>query len=323
MLASLVSGPARSAEEREGSTIRVVSSCTGLAMETLRAWERRYGFPKPERRPGSNRRLYSQADIERLLAIQRALAGGYRIGDVVSKSMGELGRLPLDRVNQDEPAVAVRPSSAAHFTQADCDQLIQILARDDLAELEAKLRFSAGSLGPRRFIVELAHPFAVAVGQAWADGRLSVRHEHLATECLITQLRQLLASYQDISGQPLVLLATLPGEHHTLSLQMVALFLVVVGAKPRMLGGNTPVRDMVDAAKALGADAVGITVTTTCDRTTAKKSVARLRKALPSTVQIWLGGDGAAALGFDDERTRIVGSWAAIEECVVLMRRRR
>jgi len=280
-------------------------------METLRAWERRYGFPKPERRAGSNRRLYSGTDIQRLVAIQRAMGGGYRVGDVIGKSMAELDSL----AGEAAPTVDVDSTVLV-------PELVDLLARDQAPELEARLRQIASSLGPRRFVCELAHPFAVAVGAAWAAGGLSVRHEHLATECLITQLRQMLASYQDIGGRPLVLLATLPGEPHTLPLQMVALYLVVVGAKPRMLGGNTPVRDIAEGALALGADVVGLTVTSTCDRAKARKDVATLRKRLPAEVQIWLGGDGAAALGYEDERTRVVTSWGAIEEQVALARRR-
>jgi methanogenic corrinoid protein MtbC1 len=288
-----------------GSTIRLASAQTGLPMETLRAWERRYGFPKPARRIDSNRRLYSSADIQRLAAIQRAIGAGYRVGDVIGKSLAELQGL-------------AHASPVAAGGTAVVDQLLGALAEDDVNGLESLLRSAAGSLGPRRFVTDVAHPFAVAVGAAWADGRLSVRHEHLATECLVTQLRQLLAGYQDIVARPLVLLATLPGEPHTLPLQMVALYLVVLGAKPRLLGGNTPALDLVDTARALGVDAVGITVTSTCDHAETRRAVSLIRRKLPRHVPIWLGGDGAEKLGFDDARTRSVSSWEAIEQCVSL-----
>ena len=64
---------ARAAASVSGETIRVVAKRTGLGMDTLRAWERRYGFPKPERRPGSNRRIYSPAAVERLASLLVAL----------------------------------------------------------------------------------------------------------------------------------------------------------------------------------------------------------------------------------------------------------
>ena len=43
--------------------LKVVLKETGIAADTLRAWERRYGLPMPERTPGGHR-LYSQHDIE-------------------------------------------------------------------------------------------------------------------------------------------------------------------------------------------------------------------------------------------------------------------
>ncbi|MDV7400978.1 MerR family transcriptional regulator, partial [Arthrospira platensis SPKY1] len=43
--------------------LKVVIQETGIKPHTLRAWERRYGLPQPERTPGGHR-LYSQRDID-------------------------------------------------------------------------------------------------------------------------------------------------------------------------------------------------------------------------------------------------------------------
>ena len=298
-----------------GHTIRVVAARTGLEMGTLRAWERRYGFPRPERRAGSNRRLYSNADVDRLVAIQRTLEHGYRVGDVIDKSIGELDELAR---GQD---AAPRPVSL-DFAPTPEAELIELLANDRVTELEAQLRRSAAALGPRRFVTELAHPLAVSVGQAWAEGRLSIRHEHLATECLVTQIRQLLATYQDIHASPLVLLATFPGELHTLPLELIALYLVVTGAKPRLLGGPTPAREIAESARTLRADAVGIAVTFSEDRKQTRAHVKTLRSALEPHVPLWIGGAGAVELDLGHENTRVLTSWDAIERAVVDWRER-
>ena len=303
--------PPRSAEDSERNTIRVVSARTGVGMETLRAWERRYGFPRPERRAGSNRRLYSAADLERLVAIQRALAHGFRVGDVIGKTLVQLEELALGGAPK---------LDAATLAMTSVSELVFLLARNRISELEAQLRQGAVVLGPRRFVTEMAHPFAVSVGQGWAEGNLSVRHEHLATECLVTQVRQMLASYQDVEARPRVLLATLPGEPHTLPLQMVALYLVGIGAKPRLLGGSTPPREIVESAISLGVDVVGLTVTSTSDRRQTRRDVKVLRGGLPVDLPVWIGGDGAMALGMEEDGTRILTSWDAIDEAVALHR---
>jgi DNA-binding transcriptional MerR regulator/methylmalonyl-CoA mutase cobalamin-binding subunit len=304
----------RPVDARGGSTIRVVSMQTGLPMETLRAWERRYGFPTPERRPGSNRRLYSPSDVERLLVIRRALERGYRVGDVIGKSAPDLEALVV-------PALSPARAPTTADATATVEALVELLARDRISLLENELRRAAAALGPRRFVVELAHPFAVRVGEAWAEGRLLVRHEHLATECLVTQLRNMLATYQDIQARPLVILATLPGETHTLALQMVALFVVVAGVKARLLGGPTPAQEILEAARVLKADVVGLTVTPASDRKEARKAIRSLRRALPSKVPIWLGGGGAEALRVDDESTRVVATWSSLDLAISEWRR--
>src|SRR5690606_17590983 len=78
---------ARRAEEPgarslEGLSIRVVVNRTGIPADTLRMWERRYGFPKPSRRAGGSR-LYTEEDVVRLKLVSQALAAGFRPGEVV------------------------------------------------------------------------------------------------------------------------------------------------------------------------------------------------------------------------------------------------
>ena len=52
--------------------LKVVVRETGLKPDTLRAWERRYGMPQPERTEGGHR-LYSQQDIDTILEIKNLL----------------------------------------------------------------------------------------------------------------------------------------------------------------------------------------------------------------------------------------------------------
>ena len=293
-----------------GHTIKVVAERTGLEMGTLRAWERRYGFPRPERREGSNRRLYSNADVARLVAIKRLLDRGYRVGDVVGKEVHELEMLADSSTN--------RTSSAGREAQPSAvPELMDLIVDDRVNELEAQLRLSSAALGPRRFVTGLAHPLAVSVGLAWAEGRISIQQEHLATECLITQLRQTLASYQDIQASPLVLLATLPGEYHTLPLDMVALYLVVAGAKPRLLGGPTPPQQVADSARSLRADAVGVGISASTQTKQVRKDLRALRSALHPRIRLWVGGEGATALVGGLEGATLVDSWDAIDRAVV------
>lgn len=297
-----------------GHTIKVIAARTGLEMGTLRAWERRYGFPRPSRREGSNRRLYSSEDLARLLAIKRLLDAGYRVGDVVQKPLTE-----LEDLSKAAPGSA--PDVIRDAQSPGAGALMELLAADCVNELEAQLRYSAAALGPRRFVTELVQPFAVSIGRGWAEGRISVQQEHLATECLITQLRQILAAYQDVDGTPLVLLATLPGEQHTLPLQMVALYLALAGAKPRLLGGPTPPQQIAESARALRADVVGVGITVVAHPVQISRDLESLRSTLDPATRLWLGGSNAAFVAAGLEATTLVDSWSAIDRAVAESRK--
>lgn len=212
-------------------SIRVVANRTGIAADTLRVWERRYGFPKPKRTPGG-RRLYAEDDVARLLLVRRALADGYRPNEVVALPKAELER----RLAQGPTTDAARDLVLPAAWPVTVDAVVAALRRDDLDAVRAHLRAAALTMGPRAFVTDLAHPLAVQVGKLWADGEMEVRHEHLASACLVTTLRLLLSAHDDGVRTPVVVLATLPGETHALPLDMIAVFLAASGALGRRLG---------------------------------------------------------------------------------------
>lgn len=294
-------------------TIKVVSERTGLPMGTLRAWERRYGFPRPARREGSNRRLYSNAETERLRALAEAIAGGYRPSDVISLPPAELTALL-------EGSRAAPAAALGSRKLADVPTLLELLRHDEVKAIEDELRLAAAALGAKRFVTELAQPLAVAVGKAWTEGRLAIRQEHLMTECLTTQLRTLLATHQAVEGSPTVVLTTLPGELHTLGLQMVALYLALSAAKPMLLGASTPPEQVIAATQAMQARVVGITLTPGSDLATAARDLRRLARGLPRDVALWAGGGGLQALGRAPSRVQPVDSWSALDAALAQVR---
>jgi MerR family transcriptional regulator, light-induced transcriptional regulator len=303
---SAKSEPAKSAvsldsTEPSGASIKVVSELTALPMGTLRAWERRYGFPKPTRREGSNRRLYPREQVHRLQVVARALERGYRPGDVIHLSQRQV-----------EALLEGFPAQAVATAMATVPQLVEMLAADDIKSIEDQLRLAAAALGPKRFVTELCQPLAREVGQAWADGKLAIRQEHLLTEILTTQLRALLSTHQAVEGTPTVLLATLPGEPHTLGLQMVALYLAISGAKPRLLGASTPPEQIAAAARAFEATVVGVAHTVGGESVSTQRDLKQLRRALPASVALWLGGAGAL-LGRLPAGVTTVRTWTEVD----------
>lgn len=304
-------------DNNAGFSIRVTSRMTGLSPHTLRMWERRYGFPEPARTDAGARR-YSKVDVDRLRLIAKALEHGYRPGEVVDRSLEDLQALVAEQV-QVAPVVPVAApiDGGAPPNVADTVKLIR---SNDADGLRLQLRTAAAVLGPKAFLASFAHPLLVQVGALWRQGEVSVHQEHFASELLATQLRAMLAGYENTAGRPEVLLATLPEEKHGLGLLMVALYLSVVGGSARMLGIDMPVEGIIEASRTLNIDVVGLSVTR-ATVATARGHIQALLPELPRRVELWLGGDGAVALDLNDPAAYVLDTFYAIDERVAQWRK--
>ena len=319
--------PRGDAEALAGASIRVVSNRTGIAADTLRMWERRYGFPRPARRPGGSR-VYSEDDVARLHLVARAVNAGFRPSEVVSLPSADLTKLVDASIADTSPrgngtASARKATGQTVGPAPSLDAVIDALRGDDIANVRSLLRAASVSLGPRAFITELAHPLAVRVGELWAQGVLEVRHEHLASACLTSQLHLLLGALDDGERSPSVLLATLPGEPHLLGLDMVAVYLAANLAAPHVLGADTPPAQIVSAAIAFDVDAVGISISPAAERRAAARALKLLVETLPSSIELWLGGAGAPGVAAASAPSaRITTTWPEVDTALAGLRAR-
>lgn len=320
-----------------GASIRVVANRTGIAADTLRMWERRYGFPLPSRRPGGSR-VYSEDDIARLHLVGRALEAGFRPGEVVTLAASDLEKLVEASVAEAGAGTGAgakarvgaraRAGASARATVsaeavaggAEVAEVIEALRAEDLRGVRGLLRGAAVSLGPRAFVTDVAHPLAVRVGELWAEGVLEVRHEHLASACLTAQLHLLLGALDDGDRSPTVLLATLPGEPHFLGLDMIAVVLAASLAAPRVLGADTPPAQLADAARALGVDVVGVSISPAAPRRATMAAVRMLVSRLPLGVELWLGGAGARSIAESAPSARLVATWPDLDAALAAIR---
>jgi methanogenic corrinoid protein MtbC1 len=293
---------------------------TAVELHTLRVWERRYGFPVPGRTGGGSR-LYSDSDVESLKLIRRALALGYRPNEVVGRPLNELMQLVLatPELRAITPGTPKRVAMPMTITPT-VRSLLDAVQRDDVRTVRAELRQAAIVLGPKAFLTDVAHPLCVRVGELWAEGNLEVRHEHILTECVSAQLAVMMAAYEERDDAPRVVLATLSGERHGLGLEMVQVYLAVSQVTPVMIGVDTPAEQVVKAARAHDASAVGVLVTHASDVPSTRKQLQRLVSELPRRVSVWVGGDGGAAFRGDEAfRVHVVGDWCELDDAIAAL----
>jgi len=274
--------------ERHLWPMGAVTRRTGIGEHTLRAWERRFGFPDPHRLESGHRR-YPADQVQQLLLINAALNCGYRAGDVVP-----LGRTELEDLLRD--CGALDPGVANEITDSIIENTLEACRRFDRETLVNSLNSDASLLGIRRFLRERVVPLLEAVGASWAQGRLEIRHEHFFSEVLEESLRSLRAGLDPSGrGRP-VILATLPDELHGLGLHIVGLAVAATGRRVRVLGPHLPVGEIVQAADATDAAAVGLSISVFGAGKDTVDAVKELRAGLGPDTHLWLGGSGAAHL---------------------------
>jgi methylmalonyl-CoA mutase cobalamin-binding subunit len=268
-------------------SIGALSRSTGIAVETLRTWESRYGFPVPERK-ASGHRVYPVAAVPRLRRIAQALSLGHRAGQVVGASEESLARLLESSASAATPSA----SSAVLPPSEDVPGLLRHVRAFDGERLTRHFLSDWARMGPVEFLETRLGPLLRAVGEAWERNELEIRHEHFATERIGDLLRSLRTPLAERATGPLVLFATLPGEVHGLGLQMCALVLAAAGCRILYLGTEVPAAQVASLARDLGARAVAISVSS-ATKGTASAALRKLRDALPRRVALLAEGDGA------------------------------
>jgi methanogenic corrinoid protein MtbC1 len=226
--------------------------------------------------------------VQQLLLINEALTAGYRAGDVVPLSLDQLVALLK--------AAGVGGGAEPDGWPQWFDGILAGCRSFDRSALTELLHQDAMMLGIPAFLRERVAPALVAIGDAWARGDLEIRHEHFFSEVLEDVLRGLRSTVEAKGTGSEVVLAGLPDELHALGIQVVALAIAASGRQVRIVGPNTPVDEIVDAAAAMNAAAVGISVSAFGISDGVADEVIELRRKLPSRTRLWLGGAGASEL---------------------------
>lgn len=279
--------------------IAAVERDSGLSKDTLRIWERRYGFPNPQRNAGGER-IYSLDQVEKLRLLKRLLDLGHRPCKIVgleANQLRSLAALPAAPAGQDSGITAC----VDHLVHHRADQARWYLSE----QLQQR--------GLARFVLEIVAPLTQAVGDAWARGELSIGAEHLYTEAIQRLLRAALAPLADDAGNPRVLLTTFPQEPHGLGILMAETVMTLAGAHCISLGVQTPLADLPPTAIAHRVDIVALSFSALVAPVPLRAGLAELAANLPRSIEVWVGGANPALQRRRPTTVRALGTLAQIE----------
>lgn len=264
--------------------IRAVAKATGLSLDTLRAWERRYKAVVPER--SERGRQYGAEDIDRLMLLGKLVEKGHAIGGIAALPDQELKTL-----------LAHQPSQVAEEAPPPRDLIRPVLAAIENFESDRaanELGRLAASLSPRDLVYQVAVPLMQEVGIRWHNGKLTIAQEHLVSQMLRNLLGSMVRLFRPSNASARMILATPAGEPHEFGILAAAMLASMAGIEPVYLGPDLPAHEIAEAAHRSGARVIllGITV---IKKSTANEARA-LAAAMPEAGELWLGGAHAGGL---------------------------
>jgi len=263
--------------------IRVVARLTGIPIDTLRAWERRYGAVEPGR--DDRGRLYAEPDVQKLKLLRRLVERGHAIGRIAKMGEAELSQL-LE--------VALEPHDRDGKSDTiDLRALLEAIDRYDMASADRQLGKLAAVLSARELVHQVVLPLMREVGTGWERGMFTVAQEHLASGAMRNLLGSLVRVQAPRDGRAGVVFATPPGERHEIGILAAAMLCAAAGLGVIYLGADLPPDDVVEAARRTGARAVvlGMTIEGAPAPGLVPEEIARaIALAVPRGVEVFVGG---------------------------------
>jgi DNA-binding transcriptional MerR regulator/methylmalonyl-CoA mutase cobalamin-binding subunit len=273
-------------------SIKTASRLTGLSPHLIRIWEKRYEAVAPERTP-TNRRLYTDAEIERLRLLRQATEAGHSIGNIAT--------LPVERLNTlvakaglhagSAPAVPGVVAPAQEFHGA-CLAAVQQL---DSRGLEETMRRAVVALGHQGLLRQVVTPLAQTIGELWRTGAVTAAHEHFLTAALKVFLGRLSGQFSHSSNAPRIIVATPTGQLHELGAVIVNAAAAQIGWQTTYLGASLPAAEIAGAAAQSHARAVALSIVYPEDDPALPQELINLRRFLPAETKILVGGRAARA----------------------------
>jgi MerR family transcriptional regulator, light-induced transcriptional regulator len=248
-----------------------LSRRVGVSPELLRAWERRYELLRPIRSSGGFR-LYSDADEERIRAMQRRLDQGLSAAEAAASALTE----------------SQMATPLAHGLADACVRMQEALEQYDETEVNLMFDRLLSAYGTNTVLVEVILPVLRGIGDGWEEGRIAIAQEHFASNVLRGRLLGLSRGWGRATG-PVAVLACPPDERHDLALLMFDIALREAGWRIAFLGADTPISTIASATATVRPSAVVINAVSPTPFYAVEDELA----ALTRRTTVAIGGAGA------------------------------
>lgn len=262
-------------------SIRAAAEKSGLSAHTIRAWERRYGVLSPHRTE-TNRRVYDEADLARLVLLRRAVAAGHSIGHVAALSNEDLLRL-----------ASTNPLPTSNLASQHLEACLTALNELNADALHQAVRRATAILGVDQLLSEVIAPLLVQVGHDWQSNELGMSREHLVSAVLRSHLDQIRSSFTPPPGAPRIIVTTPAGQRHEFGALMASIAAARESWKVYYLGPDLPADQIAKAARQTNATAVALSLVYPMSQHSVELELLDLRNHVGASVPILVGGPAA------------------------------
>jgi DNA-binding transcriptional MerR regulator len=218
-------------------TIKDLENLSGIKAHTIRIWEQRYSFIKPER-TGTNIRYYSSDELKKILNVALLNKYGFKISHIDKMNEGEIKEkiLSLNQMEAQQERIV--------------NELIQGMVDIDIETMEVILDKYIAARGIERAITQILFPFLEKIGILWLTNHINPAQEHLVSNLirqkLIVGIDGIVTS---LKVNKTVLLFLPEGEYHELGLLFMHYLLKSRGVNSVYLGSSVPLKDVEYVAK--------------------------------------------------------------------------
>ena len=275
--------------------IGVVCRRTGLKPDLLRAWEKRFGTVTPVRSSG-NLRLYSDADIEKLQLLHRAIRGGRRIGQIAALTPEKLKELVAADSQSTASVRTLRTRVRRQDIEGRVTNCLAAIQDLDARELALQLEGAAVALSQPQLLSRVVAPLMERIGDLWNQGSLRVAHEHLASAAVRSFLAGMLSENGPSKGAPQALVCSPLGQIHEMGALIIAVTASFEGWGVTYLGHSLPAEEIAAAVLQKAPRMVALSINYPPDDPRLPEELRKLNRHLGGAALL-VGGRSAKAYG--------------------------
>lgn len=213
-------------------TIKDLENLTGIKAHTIRIWEQRYTFLRPQR-TDTNIRYYNNEELKKILNISLLNKYGFKISHIDKMSDQDIRSkiLSINDINAQQERIV--------------NGMIQCMVDMDLEGFEDILEEHIRPKGIEKTIHQIIFPFMERIGVLWITGHINPAQEHLITNIIRQKLIVGIATVKPMFAIKKTGLLFLPeGEYHELGLLFIQYLLKSRGLYVYYLGANVPLEDV-------------------------------------------------------------------------------